>query len=63
MKTTDINTELKNELKELLSGLWTDANMALNDDWDKSDEGFEAQIELIEQFADKHGIQLTDNRP
>ena len=63
MKTTDINTELKNELKELLSGLWTDANMALDDDWDRSDEGFEAQIELIEQFADKHGIQLTDNRP
>jgi len=63
MKTTDANTELKNELKELLSGLWTDANMALNDDWDRSDEGFEAQIELIEQFADKHGIQLTDNRP
>jgi len=63
MKTTDVNTELKNELKELLSGIWTDANMALDDDWDRSDEGFEAQIELIEQFADKHGIQLTDNRP
>ena len=63
MKTTDVNTELKNELKELLLGIWTDANMALNDDWDRSDEGFEAQIELIEQFADKHGIQLTDNRP
>jgi len=63
LKTTDVNTELKNELKELLSGIWTDANMALDDDWDRSDEGFEAQIELIEQFADKHGIQLTDNRP
>lgn len=37
----------------IIRSLWTDANMALDEDWDKSDEGFKAQIELIEEFTGK----------
>ena len=46
------------ELTELLSALWTDANMALDDDWDRSDSGLQAQIEAIEAFADKYSIEI-----
>lgn len=51
---------MKNELKELLSCLHTDARMALDDTWDRSNDGFECQIELIEDFAKKHDIDLND---
>lgn len=36
------------EMVDTLQSVADDANMALSDDWDRSDVGFEAQIELIE---------------
>jgi len=36
--------------KKLLKTLRQDAKLALSGSWDKSDEGFEAQIHLIDQF-------------
>ena len=53
---------MEKDIAKLLSGLWTDANMALDDDWDRSDSGFKAQITLIEEFASKYDIDLTDTR-
>ena len=41
------------EALSLIKSLWEDANMALDGDWDRSDEGFKAQIELIEKFLNK----------
>ena len=35
---------------ELLKGLKEDAEMALDGRWDKSDDRFEAQINLIDSF-------------
>jgi hypothetical protein len=35
------------EIQNTLITLKTDAEMALDGEWDKSDEGFEAQIHLI----------------
>ena len=51
---------MEEELTELLSCLWTDANMALRDEWDRSDSGFKAQIILIEYFTEKHNIILKN---
>jgi len=44
-------TELEKLLKcvEVLNTLRTDAEMALQGEWDRSDQGFEDQIELINQ--------------
>ena len=42
----------KEKIKILIEALETieeDAEMALNKSWDKDDDGFEAQIELINQ--------------
>jgi hypothetical protein len=36
--------------------------MALDDDWDRSNDGFQAQVENIEAFAAKYDITLTDTR-
>ena len=43
---------------KLLSNIWADAHMALDDVWDRSDSGFEAQIHLIEEHTDKYDIEL-----
>jgi hypothetical protein len=42
--------ELLKEACEILNTLRIDAEMALYRDWDKSDEGFEAQIDKIDDF-------------
>jgi hypothetical protein len=36
------------EIIEVLQCLHTDAQMALRDDWDRTDHGFECQIRLID---------------
>lgn len=40
-------------LSELLSSLCKNADMALNGEWDRCDEGFIAQIEEINEFCHK----------
>lgn len=47
-------------LSKLLSSLYTDAEMALADEWDRADAGFETQINLIEAFATRFHIPLYD---
>lgn len=57
--------ELKNivpkDIQETLTCIWTDANMAIDDDWDRSDEGFQSQIDAIEDLSDKYSFELTDS--
>lgn len=43
-------------LLELISGLYNDAEMALNGEWDRSDGGFEAQQMDIEKAMKKLGL-------
>lgn len=50
------------DLTNLLSGLYTDAEMALNGDWERTDEGFEAQLDAIDRFVDKYQIPIVDTR-
>lgn len=45
---------------EILKNIYIDANMALEDTWDRSDSGFEAQIQLIEEFFNEVGAALPD---
>lgn len=42
----------KDKILELLEHLETDCNMALSDTWDRSDEGFEAMLIVIEEIKD-----------
>ena len=56
------NSEKHRDTNEVITGLWTDANMALDEEWDRSDSGFESQIILIEELAGKHGYELSDTR-
>jgi len=57
-----LHEKMYEELQNLLCELWSDANMALDDDWDRSNDGFQAQVENIEAFAAKYDITLTDTR-
>ena len=52
------NQELKNEIIHVLLTLKTDAEMALNGEWDCTcsegiEDGFSSQIELIENLLNK----------
>jgi hypothetical protein len=49
-----MNDELKNDVVNLLKTLKQDAEMALDGRWDKSDEGFDCQIFLINRNTFKH---------
>lgn len=51
--------EFKKEISELLSTLYKDAEMAINEEWDKSDSGFETQQHLITLFCYKYNIPLV----
>jgi len=53
---------MEEDIQKLLSGLYTDALLALDDTWDRSDEGFKAQIQLIEKFGAEHDIEIIDGR-
>ena len=46
------------EALTILKNIHIDANMALKDDWDRSNDGFECQIKIIEGFCEKHDIDL-----
>ena len=48
------------DLTNLLSGLYTDAEMALSGDWERTDAGFEAQLDAIDRFVDKYQIPIVD---
>ncbi len=48
-----IDQKLLDELAELLTDLHFDAEMALSDDWERSDNGFQCQIDNIESFFPK----------
>jgi len=45
--------KLITELTKVLCHMRVDCNMALNDDWDRSDDGFIAQLDMIEPILDK----------
>jgi hypothetical protein len=51
-----MNKDLK-EACEILNSLMIDAEMALCGDWNREDEGFESQINLIENFFNKIGYK------
>lgn len=55
---TDHLEEVVHSSTVLLSNIWADAHMALDDAWDRSDSGFEAQIDLIEEHTDKYDIEI-----
>ena len=40
-------------LEDALDTIKVDANMALNEEWDRSDDGFTAQIELVDKVIDR----------
>lgn len=59
MKITEKNKteDLLNEAIKILNTINEDAEMALSDDWDRSDYGFECQQTLIAQFLEKADIK------
>lgn len=52
------NKEFLKDLIHLLSSIYKDADMAINGEWDKCEEGFEAQQILIDRFCEKYNIEL-----
>ena len=46
------------ELELLLSQILTDCQMALDDVWDRSDDGFIAMQHNIFDLANKHGLDV-----
>ena len=53
---------MEEDIKKLLSGIYTDALLALDGTWDKSDDGFRTHVELIESFGAEHDIEIIDGR-
>ncbi len=51
--------ELWNKIVGVLSCLHEDAEMALDDTWDRSDSGFVTQTELIDEIFDMMGVDYT----
>jgi hypothetical protein len=47
-------------LLELVKALATYAQMALDEEWDKSDEGFAQQLVLIDETLKKTGLSLPN---
>ena len=58
LSSEELATTKEQELTDLLSALWTDANASLYNLRTRSDSDFQAQIETIEAFADKYDIKL-----
>jgi hypothetical protein len=56
----DTLEEFTQALSELLSSLCKNADMALNGEWDRSDEGFIDQIDQINEFCHKFNIPIYD---
>ena len=53
-----------NEVKEILDILHTDCEMALNDDWDRSDDGFIAMQDQLQRITKLLGLEdpeITDS--
>ena len=51
------------ELEEVLFCLYTDCQLALSGDWDRSDKGFQSMKYLIQDFADRYNLSLENTRP
>ena len=49
------------DLLTRLSSLRKDAEMALSDEWDRSDEGFQSQIDLIDGLVNQYQLVLPEN--
>jgi hypothetical protein len=60
MHTYVVRDQFTEELTNLLATLRQDAWMALADHWDRTDEGFDAQVELIEDFAEKYKLGIDE---
>lgn len=52
-KQHKVSPKLMDEITGVLQTVRLDARMALLDDWDRSDEGFEYQIEIIDRVLTK----------
>jgi hypothetical protein len=63
MQSLEQNQQFMEDLTNLLIGSCTDANMVLAGGWERCDEIFETQLELIGAFAKKYGINLGDACP
>ena len=48
--------EFKKDVIRLLSNILTDASMAIEDVWDRSDDGFVEQMRSIYDFRDKYNL-------
>ena len=48
-----MKNKLKEEVISLLKTLRKDAHMALNNEWDRSNDGFRCQILLINEMLNK----------
>jgi hypothetical protein len=62
MARSEIQKDLKEDTEHLLSGILTDASMAIEDVWDRSDDGFQCQMELIYEFREKYQLDIMDTR-
>jgi len=54
---SSFSPELQSELIEVLQCIYVDAQMALSGDWNAGDDGFNSQMQLIEQVFTKCNIQ------
>lgn len=57
----DYTVVKKSDLLKLLTCIHTDAQMALDDTWDRSDDGFVTQQEIIYKFLDDNNLKLNSN--
>lgn len=46
------------EAKSILKTIYEDATMALKDEWDRTDDGFESQQILIQRFFNSIGEEI-----
>lgn len=59
-----VQKDLVKDLSNLLSNILTDASMAIEDVWDRSDDGFVEQMRSIYDFRDKYNLHkdIVDTR-
>lgn len=52
---------MKEDLEKVLSCIVNDCQMALDDTWDRSDDGFVAMQEIVYDFALKYDFKISEN--
>ena len=50
---------MKEDMENLLSMIVTDCQMALDDTWDRSDDGFVAMQDRVYEMANKYDLDIT----